>query len=241
MVYNWLTTARYRLWSNLYAPLWPTACCLCLAADPSRRGLCPNCLADLTVRTPTCPICAQPVEVITPACGHCLRQTPPYARTHALFQYGPPVDRLILQLKFNSALQHARLFADLFSATLRDRPLPDLLIPVPLHPHRQRERGFNQAVEIARPLAATLGIPLDTTRVIRIRNSPPQSSLQAAQRRRNLHKSFALTGSIPAQSAALLDDVMTTGSTVAAIASLLRNAGVERVEVWVCARTPAPG
>lgn len=241
MVYKWLAIARRRAWAALHTHLWPSYCSLCLAADPSGRGLCRDCRTDLTSDLPCCPVCAHPVAGVARLCGHCLSRPPPYTRTHALFHYGPPIDRLLLQLKFNAALQHARLFANLFAEHLHDAQRPDLLIPVPLHPRRQRERGFNQAIEIARPLAASLDIPLDTASVVRIRNSPPQSTLQASQRRRNLGRAFALTRPLAARSVALLDDVMTTGSTVTAIAMLLRNAGVERVEVWVCARTLAPG
>jgi len=113
---------------------------------------------------------------------------------------------------------------------------PEALVPVPLHRARLRERGFNQAVEIARPLAARLGIELDLNCCERVRNTAEQTRLDAAQRSRNLRDAFRVVRQVPYRHVAIVDDVLTTGSTVASLAGTLRAAGVEEIEVWSCAR-----
>jgi ComF family protein len=143
----------------------------------------------------------------------------------------------VQQLKFGANLHVARLFANLMTERVSAAARPDCIIPVPLHRARQRDRGFNQAVEIARPLAAQLGCRLDVETCIRVRPTSPQSQLTAGQRRRNLRDAFALKQPLRVRHLALVDDVMTTGSTLDALAKLLRHAGAERIDVWLCART----
>ena len=229
MVYHWL--------NRLQRQLWPSPCTICLGSDPTGRGLCPDCLADLPRPDPCCPRCALPLTVPDQVCGHCQRRPPRFDAAVALFRYAPPVDTLIHGLKFGQALHFAPLFAELLAARLTGRPLPDCILPVPLHPRRQRERGFNQAVEIARPLARQLGCRLDLGSCVRRRATPPQTGLSAAARRRNLRGAFALARPAAGRSVAILDDVMTTGGTLDAIAGVLRRGGAEHIEVWVCART----
>lgn len=230
MVYNWKNILR--------SLILPSHCLLCRTTDPDGPGLCPGCRADLPWLSPGCPRCALPLTTAPGlACGACQTRPPPFDTTLALFHYAPPVDELIQQLKFGQGLHLARLFAGLLAERLADAPRPDCILPVPLHPRRQRERGFNQALEIARPLARRLGCRVDAVCCVRARATPPQARLSAAQRRRNLRDAFVLTRPLPGRHIALLDDVMTTGSTLAAIAGLLRRAGAERIDVWVCART----
>lgn len=227
MVYNWRNA--------LQQLLLPGHCRLCLAPDREDRGICAACLADLP-RTPIpCPHCARPLAAAGPACGQCQQRPPAFDRCIALFPYTAPLDGLLLQLKFAQAVHLARTFAALFADRLRDEPIPDALVPVPLHPARQRERGFNQAIEIARPLAARLGCALDLDTCVRGRATPPQTRLSAGARRRNLRGAFRLTRP-PARHIALLDDVMTTGSTLNELAARLRDGGAQRIDVWVCAR-----
>lgn len=119
-------------------------------------------------------------------------------------------------------------------------PLPQYLLCVPLHGERLRERGFNQALELARPLARALAIPLDVHSLVRTRPTQAQTGLDAAARRQNLRKAFEFRpGNSPARHVALLDDVMTTGSTLRECARVLRRGGIERVDVWALARAPA--
>lgn len=228
MVYNW---GRYIQW------LLPSHCILCGADDPGGLSLCPDCRADLPWLARGCPHCALPLATPDQPCGACQTRPPPFDATVALFHYAPPVDALIQQFKFGQGLHLARLFAGLLADRLADAPRPDCILPVPLHPLRQRERGFNQALEIAHPLARRLGCRVDAASCVRTRATPPQAQLSAAQRRRNLRGAFAMARPLPGRHIALLDDVMTTGSTLATLASLLRRAGAERVDVWVCART----
>lgn len=228
MVYNW------PLW--LQRRLLPCHCRLCLAPDPGDLGLCAGCLKDLPWLISACPRCARPLPQPDRPCGHCQRLPPAFDRAIALFRYAAPLDTLLLQLKFGRAVHLARLFAALLAERVRAETPPDCLLPVPLHPGRQRERGFNQAIEIARPLAGQLGCRLDLNTCIRTRATPAQSRLSAHARRRNLRGAFTLTRA-PARHVVLLDDVMTTGSTLNELATLLRRGGAERIDVWVCART----
>ena len=172
-------------------------------------------------------------------CGDCLRDPPLLAQTRAVFVYGFPLDRLVPRFKFHRDLAAGRLMADLMAGALMSAPRPDALVPVPLHTRRIRQRGYDQALELARPLAATLALPLRADLLQRIRATAAQSELDAGQRQRNLARAFAVAdqAALPAR-VALVDDVMTTGATLAAAAHALRAAGVERVDAWVCARVP---
>jgi ComF family protein len=140
-------------------------------------------------------------------------------------------------LKFNAQYKNARLLGLLLAEGLRQTPqLPDCLIPVPLHKARYRERGFNQSIEIARTAGKALQIPVDVHSCIRHRDTPHQTQLTAKQRRKNMKNAFSIRQAIPARHIAIIDDVMTTGSTVHELAAVLKKAGVARVDVWVCAR-----
>ena len=143
---------------------------------------------------------------------------------------------LVTRLKFNDNYKNARLLGMLLAEKLQNHPLPDCLIPVPLHENRYRERGFNQSIEISRTLARQLKIPLELTLCIRHRNTPHQVSLPAKQRQTNIKDAFSIAKPLSYKHVAIVDDVMTTGSTVAEIARVLKQAGVQKVEVWVCAR-----
>ena len=227
MVYNWR--------KSFQDCLLPRHCRLCQAPDPSDRGVCDDCLADLPRITTGCLRCGRSLAAAGSHCGRCQRHPPAFDRCIALFRYATPLDGLLLQLKFGQAVHLARTFASLFAERLRDQARPDAILPVPLHPARQRERGFNQAIEIARPLARQLGCMLDLDTCVRARATPPQTRLSAGARRRNLRGAFRLTRA-PASHIALLDDVMTTGSTLNEIAALLRDGGAQRIDVWICAR-----
>jgi ComF family protein len=227
-------------WRGLFAALTAglVPCLLCGGAS-RRFGLCRPCQEELPYCGPACPVCALPLPA-APAdapCGRCVQRPPAFEKAFALCRYRYPVDRLIGALKFGGRLACGRTIGELMAATLADRgDLPGVIVPVPLHPARQRERGYNQAHELARPIARRLGLVLAPELLTRRRRTPPQTGLTAAARRRNVAGAFAAAASAAPTSLALVDDVMTTGSTLAAAATACRRAGVGRVEVWVAAR-----
>jgi len=170
-------------------------------------------------------------------CGRCLSLKPAYDETHAPFLHQDGIRHLVTSLKFAADFKNARLLGQLLAEHLRQNAqAPELLIPVPLHPARYRQRGFNQAIEIARTVAKELGVPLDLTSCRRLRDTGQQTSLSAKQRRGNMKQAFAVVKPIAARHVAILDDVMTTGATAHELALALKKSGVDRVDVWVCAR-----
>ncbi|SEP86325.1 comF family protein [Ectothiorhodospira magna] len=199
--------------------------------------LCAACREALPVSDHACTRCGLPLAYPAPFCGHCLRGPPPFEATWAALSYTSPVDGLIADFKFRARLPQGRLLGQLMADVLAPRVvMPDCLIPVPLHRHRLRERGFNQSLELARPLARRLNCALIHDAVIRIRATPPQYTLAATERRVNLRGAFRVAPGFEAGHVALVDDVMTTGSTLREIAAALKAHGVGRVDVWVLAR-----
>ena len=231
-VYRWLTrhlTGRVS-----------TYCWLCGASGCTGRELCHGCLLDLPWLLMACTRCAQPLPAAEASlCPRCLRRPPPFQRVFAPFLYATPVDLLIQGFKFRADLPAGRLLAELLADHLQDeQELPELLLPVPLHPRRLRERGFNQAWEITRVLGRRLGLAVDATLLSRLRHTEAQRELIGKQRRRNVRGAFGLARPLPARHVAIVDDVLTTGHTAMELARMLRRAGADRVDVWVVARTP---
>jgi ComF family protein len=223
--------------------VYPSTCLLCGAPGEKGIDLCTHCRNDLPRNLNPCRQCALPLPAEAPAnalCGECSKKPPPFERSEAPFLYQHPVAELISGLKFHQKLAHSRLLAQLLLNHIEQDldELPQLLIPVPLHRSRMQERGYNQALELARPLSRGLDIPLDFSSCLRIRPTPPQSSLHKKERHRNVRGAFEIRGEIAARHVALVDDVATTGSTVKELARMLRRHGIKRVDVWVLARTP---
>jgi len=219
--------------------LLPPTCLLCGAAGVEGRDLCTGCAADLPRNMTACPVCALPLPTGQTGCCDACRSHPPlYDRAFAPFCYRPPIDFLIRRLKFNGRLSHARLLGELFALALAERgeSWPDCIIPVPLHPLRLRERGFNQALELARPVARRWRIPLLAEGLRRVRYTPPQTRLDARARQTNPLGAFMLSKPLADVRVALLDDVMTTASTVAECARVLRAGGATDIEIWVIGR-----
>lgn len=186
-----------------------------------------------------CTRCAQPLPADDPVCGACLRRPPPLDRVIAAFDYGFPVDRLLPRFKFHRDLAAGALLGACLATATVNAARPTALVPIPLHTARLRERGYDQALELARLLARRHDLPLRTDLLARVRATEPQSRLDAKARRRNLRHAFAVhcLPDAPAH-VVLVDDVMTTGATLHAAAHALRRAGVHRVDAWVCARVP---
>lgn len=237
----------------------PSRCLLCAAAGTERRDLCAACAADLKRNTICCERCALPLEYPAAQCGSCLQREPPFASSWAPFVYAHPLDLLEARFKFRADLAAGRVLAELMIESARTHfamnnsissatgvsglskvRLPDLLLCVPLHHKRLRERGYNQALELARPLAKALSIPFAAEALQRTRHTDAQTGLDAKARRRNLRGAFALQPNLVLPPhVAIIDDVMTTGTTLRECAQLLQRAGVIRVDVWALARAPA--
>jgi ComF family protein len=166
---------------------------------------------------------------------------PPFAATIAAWAYAFPVDQLLQSFKYGSALALAEPLADELSAAIRWRSdaRPDTIVALPLSASRQRQRGFNQAHEIARRVAVSLGMPMGRG-LARIRDSPPQATLAWTARAGNVRNAFVADSSLRGLRVAIVDDVMTTGATLAAAAEAARRAGAVGIEAWVVARTPPP-
>jgi len=229
---NWLKTIRQK---------WlPPRCILCEAPGFDNLDLCVDCFADLPRNIDCCYRCGESFAIasVSPQlCGRCLQKTPNFDDTHAPFLYQGNVRYLIARLKFGKQYKNARLLGGLLADHIgKTAELPDCLLPVPLHVKRYRQRGFNQSIEIARQLAKQLAVPLDLHSCIRNRDTLQQTSLPAEQRQKNLRKAFSVVKPLAYQHVAIIDDVMTTGATASALALALKQGGVGRVDVWVCAR-----
>ena len=232
-----------RVYTRSIFTLFPSTCILCGAPGREAADLCSGCLADLPHNRHSCRRCALPLPATASPdrlCGTCQRRLPPYESCIAPFRYQGTLPHLVTGLKFLGRMNYAQLLGNLLTTGLEEAgtELPELLIPVPLHPDRLRDRGFNQALEIARIPARRFGLPVDTRHCYRRLATAPQSGLEAKARQRNIRGAFAVDEGLEGRHVALLDDVVTTGSTVAELTRTLKWAGVGRVVVWAVAKTP---
>lgn len=217
--------------------LLPVNCVLCGAYTLRSHGLCMGCERSLPYVQQACPICAGPNPHAKQACGRCQRRRPHFHHTRALLHYQRPVDKMICHLKYDGELHFAHHLGKLMAARFaRGADLPNCIVPVPLHPSRLRMRGYNQALEIARPVAKSLKIPLDVDTIRRIRPTPTQTGLPLEQRASNVRDAFVARTRFDGKRVAIIDDVMTSGHTADSLSQCLRCAGAEAVEVWVVAR-----
>ena len=227
-----------KLSGQLFAGMFGGSCFLCRGA--ARGLLCEACDGDLPrLPAPRCPRCA----LASPAgalCGRCLAHSPHYDATVAALSYDFPADALIHALKFGGELSLAPFLGQLLRQEIISGERIDCIVPVPLSARRLRERGYNQAVELARPLARAARAPLEPGLCERTRDAPPQTELPWAERGRNVRGAFRCTRSLVGANVAVVDDVMTTGATLNEIASTLKGAGALRVVNWVVARTSPP-
>lgn len=214
----------------------------CLACGEAVAGapLCVACAAELPRNRCACPLCALPLPQPALACGRCLKRPPPQHSTCAPLLYIDPVDRWLSGLKFAGDLAVGRGLSELFDAALEHDPAADgaVVVPMPLHLERLRERGYNQALELLRPLARRRGWCLQADGLQRARATRAQSGLDARARRRNLRGAFTADPGLRGAKVLLFDDVITTGSTVAEAARTLLRAGVAEVRVLAVARVP---
>ena len=214
----------------------------CLLCGQTGGGeiLCRACADDLPrLPSPRCPCCALPTAA-GELCGRCLAHPPHYDRTLAAFNYGFPLDKLIQSFKYG----HRLSLSAYFGRELLDAAQPaaaslnlDMIVPLLLHYARLRERGFNQALELARPVAAGLGLPLDTGVCVRTRATPPQAGLPWKEREHNIRGAFACLRDLSGQRVLLIDDVMTTGASLDECARTLKLHGAAEVTLLIVART----
>ena len=242
------TTGWWR--ERLLEGLFPSTCGVCGAPVGAGGAVCAGCLADLPRVAAPCPRCGEP-ETAADLCARCQRHAPRLDRLHAPWRYAWPLDCLILARKHADDATAARVLRELARRAAGEMtdamadpqpgvpPGPDCVVPVPLHPERYRERGFNQALELAQEVARRLQAPLAPRLVVRVRATESQQGLGRRERHRNVARAFALRPGAELPEAAyvlLVDDVATTGATLDALAEVLYAAGALRVEALTLAR-----
>lgn len=226
---NWLNIAQ----SSFY----PYTCFICHQPGINHLDLCGSCANDLITIEQTCTVCDIQLNVGSAICGRCLKTTPYFDQITTLYRYEGIAKLLIQSLKFQSKHSCARIMGELLMQHVKKKAnKPDVLMAVPLHSKRLSERGFNQSELIAEHIHKGTDIPLIHHQLKRTINTQSQTSLKAAERRKNLKDAFQYSGVDTVKSVAIIDDVVTTGSTANEIAKTLKQQGVERVEIWAFAR-----
>lgn len=215
------------------------SCILCTSHQGGEHGLCNGCLQNLPWHiAPKCPQCGLLSDGTV--CGSCLKSAPYFDATQSLFSYEYPLDRLLQHYKYQQSLHLANTFASLFSRRLLETKPDsdtDLIMPMPMHHERLQQRGFNQALEIARVISKSCQIQLDFSACQRTRLTPPQASLPLKERIKNIRGVFKCNRNLQGLRIAVVDDVMTTGASLNELAKTLKLAGAVHVECWVIART----
>ena len=228
--------------TQLYHLCLPYTCILCKAPAESHRDLCLACSADLPWLNHACRRCGRELaSTQTPLCGQCLLYPPPYQRLFSLWRYEPPLTRLITGVKFYQRYAYLRLLADYLCERMttiyQNEDQPECLVPVPLHPQRLQHRGFNQAQQLARQCSCNLAIPIANKLCWRTKATPAQALIPWQQRQKNLKHAFSTKSNPPYRHVAVIDDVVTTGATVLHLSQSLRSKGIEKIDIWCCART----
>jgi ComF family protein len=235
---------------HLSYSILPARCVLCEMLTQNHLDLCKDCKKSFLNYKNTCFQCGRelpdnkiPADASEHArmlCGNCLKSPPYFDKVYAPFRYVGGMKYLIQQLKFYNQTQIAYVLSHCFSEFIikqyPDNDFPDCLIPVPLHQRRLCERGFNQSIEIGQFIASRLKCPFYTKKLIRKKATQPQFELSIHARKKNVSHAFHLKQNIHLPHIALIDDIITTGSTVNEISRLLKSQGVEKISVWCLAR-----
>ena len=209
--------------------------CLLCGAESGISPVCAACEQDLPqLPAARCPCCALPT-LDGEVCGRCLARTPNYDLTLAAFRYDFPLDKLVQSFKYGHRLALAGYFGRQLAALPADAPA-DVIIPLPLHPRRLRERGFNQALELARGVGRAWRTPVDARSCRRIRHTPAQADLPWLERARNVRGAFDCSADFSGQRLLLIDDVMTTGASLGELARTVKLHGAAQVTLLVLAR-----
>lgn len=217
----------------------PYTCCLCQAiCQKEQNDICTTCEQVLHFQFSICIICNREInnDELT-LCGTCIKKPPSFDTTTCIGPYHKELRYLVTQFKFHEKLFIGKLLSKILIKKLSASFLPECLIPVPLHPKRLSERGYNQSLEIALSLSKYLSIPIDKKLCQRLRYTAPQSKLRGEDRRKNVKNAFILREKCKYKHVAIVDDVLTTGQTVEEVAKLLKQHGVKKVEIWCLART----
>lgn len=218
----------------------PPRCVLCERQLMNPYPVCRRCYRQFTPLTNYCDCCGYP-DIDTRRCGPCLSQPPPFEVYVPIFMYQDELKALIHHYKFQQQLYLSKVFAKIMRGPIqrhyRDKTYPSLLIAMPSHPKRTRERGFNPALEIAKYLSLYCQIPLEYKAVKRVKSSPPQSSLPLKLRATNVRAAFRCERQLP-HHIAVVDDVMTSGETLKSLCRMLKRHGATQIDLWVLARTP---
>lgn len=210
-----------------------------LAQVTNQPLICSYCHDRLPLLKSSCAVCAMPIASNQYTCGGCLQYAPAFCKTVSAFHYTPPVDKFIQAMKYHAQFNTLGLLTSHLAKNISDtypkNSLPSLMVPVPLFKAKLKHRGFNQASEIAKRLQKKLKMPFSNQIIERIKNTNPQSDLNAEERKKNLIGAFKVNISPPPY-VAVIDDVMTTGSTANEVAKQLMLSGCERVDIWCLSR-----
>ncbi len=245
-------TRRWAAWTARLFNALPCTCTLC--KQPSSALLCTRCAQGLHRTRTCCMQCGESLPGILPhaqpyeskRCGRCLSTPSAIERTLFAYDYDGVTAQLIQQFKFNEALILSQLLGDMIVGRLKEREArpPDALVPVPLHPGRLKQRGFNQSLELARHIGKALDIPIYKNLLVRTRATPKQSGLDRKTRESNIRGAFTIRAgkemkALAGQHIAIVDDVITTGSTTREVAKILKQANPDRISVLAVAKTRA--
>jgi ComF family protein len=233
---NWLKNNHSLNFKRLLGLAFKQNCLLCSASKAKDIGICHDCLADLPYVSPqSCAQCGLYSDSMI--CGSCLSSKPSFDQTRAIFTYDFPINTMMHRYKYGSQIQLSQAFGQLLAQKI-DLSTVDLIIPMPMHPARLKERGFNQALEIAKVLAQPP--QLNYKAVVRTKNTLPQASLPLKVRAKNIRNAFQVNQTLSGLHIAIIDDVMTTGASLNELAKTLKKADAAHVECWVIARTLSP-
>lgn len=214
----------------------PSICILCNQFHKGRLAVCAPCIDLLPRLGVACQHCAQTLpNTDYLVCGQCIKKPPYFDRALITYQFEEPLRSLLHRFKYHNGLYLTSFFTHLILNSVDPWNQPQCLIPVPMHAHRMKQRGFNQAAVLAQSLAKKLGIPCHLSACQKLINTAPQASLDQQQRHKNLHQAFK-SQPLPYQHIAIIDDLFTTGSTANELAFTLKKVGVQQIDVWCCAR-----
>lgn len=225
---------RQKLISVTQSLRLPSICTLCNQFHKGPLAVCAPCIVLMPQLGPACQQCACPLaDAQYLICGFCIKKSPNFDRAFITYKFEEPLRTLLHRFKYHKGLYLTSFLSHLIMNSQPD--IPECLIPIPMHPQRMKQRGFNQAAVLAQSLAKKLKIPCELTACHKTINTLPQAILNGEQRQKNLRHAFT-TQKLPYHHITLIDDLLTTGSTANEMALILKKTGIKRVDLWCCAR-----